>query len=234
MLPAFVLKPIIENAGSELLKTPVTVETAKLSISSGDLIIQGLKVANPKPFTAGDAVHIGKFNVRLDIMSLFSDKIHVNNIEFTDSSILFETTAQTNNFATLANNLKGEGSTATTQEAQPSADNSASNKKIVIDFLKIAGIKVKASISGIAGQDLGTEMTIPTIEMTDIGKENDTTIKQALQIVSSNVKGYMGSDISGQFKRLLHNSKDQIKDLGKNLGENIGGSVDKLKGLLGN
>lgn len=235
VVPGMILKPAIEKTGSELLNTTVTVDSASLSLLSGTLDIKNLKLRNPEGYSAGNAANIGSFNVKLDIMSLLSPTIIVNDIQVTNSSVLLEINENGSNFSTFLKTLKANDGTDIsksgdiTTDSTPATSSTKPQKKVIIDHLKISEVTVKLALSQKSTQGFEAELPLPEIEMTDIGKDRDTTLSQALVIIGQEMGQFAGTDFNSTMQRVLHNTKDQLR----NLGDNLGGSVEKLKGLFG-
>ncbi|MDX1591074.1 MAG: hypothetical protein R3283_03870 [Balneolaceae bacterium] len=151
-----IVKSGIEQVGSELTGTPVTVDRVSISPLSGEGTISGFQVANPDDFTTESALIIEDFSIRLDVMSLFSDEILIHEITITEPAVTVEQKLSGNNINQIMSHLRN----------QPSGE--SSDSRMIIERFEMSDASVELYT------ELGGEQTA-TVEMgnillTDLGR----------------------------------------------------------------
>ena len=151
-----IVKSGIEQVGSELTGTPVTVNRVSISPLSGEGTISGFQVANPDDFTTESALIIEDFSIRLDVMSLFSDEILIHEITITEPAVTVEQKLSGNNINQIMSHLRN----------QPSGE--SSDSRMIIERFEMSDASVELYT------ELGGEQTA-TVEMgnillTDLGR----------------------------------------------------------------
>ena len=84
------LKLGIEKVGTDTLKVDVTVEKVSFSVTGGWLKLKGLKVANPEGYEYENLLELGSGEVEMNIKSLLSDKIVIENIKLDTVAVVIE------------------------------------------------------------------------------------------------------------------------------------------------
>ena len=194
----------IETVGSQMTQTVVTVENVSLSLFSGQGTIEGLKVDNPEGFKTEHAVVIQSMDISVDITSLLSDKIIINEINITNPVFSVIQKIPENNLMMLMNNMKETQETETESEAYSTA--------MVIEYLVVKDGRI--SVSPNIGSNEKRTVGMGTIELTDIGTENDVPVVQTVRkVASAVVKEVLVSALGGELKDLKNKAKDAVKDI---------------------
>ena len=84
------VKGVVHKFGTQIVGTEVVLDGFKLHPLAGEVEISGLKVANPEGYSAPDLLSLGRVFVKLDVKSLLSDKIVVENVEVNKPEITYE------------------------------------------------------------------------------------------------------------------------------------------------
>ncbi|MBD3617133.1 MAG: hypothetical protein HUJ22_11240 [Gracilimonas sp.] len=162
------IKSGIEENGSELLQTPVTVENVSVSIFGGSGTINGFTVQNPENFSDEPALYIQEASMKVDIRSLFSDQIVVNEIIVKNPELFFEQIGVGVNLKTLNDNMD-------------LASDDPSVPSLIINHLLIEDGSVKVSSS--LERERTTEVTLAEFTLNDIGRDGNNTVKQSVRQV---------------------------------------------------
>src|SRR5262245_58356335 len=85
-----IVKKGVERVGPQLTKTEVKLDVATLSVFSGSGSIKGLFIGNPEGFTTPSAIKVGSIKMGVEPKSVFSDKVHVTQINVEQPEITFE------------------------------------------------------------------------------------------------------------------------------------------------
>lgn len=213
-VPGMIIKGAVESFGSDLLQTDVKLESASLSLFSGDLILEGLEVSNPKGFNSKSALYIGKFDIKIDVSSLFSDKIHIKSVKLLNSSVTYEKTATSDNLSTLGKkygkSYKNKGKNI------KNSPNNKNKKTVIIDYLLIDGMTINTLLS-IGGQKVVADVPMPKIEMKNIGKKYSLTFAQAITDVLLRASEDLTKVITrNQINNIIKNSRGNLGNIIKN------------------
>ncbi len=173
-----IVKSNIEEAGSQMAGTRVTVDNVSISPFSGEGTIRGFRVENPEGYSTDHAIIIDDFFIKLDIFTLFSDVINVEEIRLTGPAIYVEQTLTGNNLRTILNNLNEAA------DAEPGTYGS-----LAIGYFLMEG--GSADLYTEVGGERSARVEVSSIELRDLSEEHaaeeavrqiaDQIIQQALQ-----------------------------------------------------
>lgn len=219
------IKAGVETFGPEVTQTPITLESVDLSAFSGSGAISGLVVGNAEGFSTPHAIKLDGFSMKMQPMSVLSDKIVINEIIIDGPEFILETGVGLgkSNIGTILANIE-EFTGPSDAEA---VEESGSSKKVQIDLLRITGGNVKVSNKLLGGQAL--TVPLPNIELTDIGADDDgTTFGESMKIVFQAINQGIVSSVSSSGKVV----GDQLKNVGEATQKGVGGLLKGLKDTL--
>jgi len=99
---------VIEDVGSDVLKTNVTVSGVAINLKEGKAGIAGVKIANPDGWSGATLLEMEGIEVDLDIESLSQDVLVIESIRIQNPQISYEgDEAGGSNMQTLLNNMEG-------------------------------------------------------------------------------------------------------------------------------
>lgn len=206
-----IIKQGVETFAPQVTGTSVTIKSVSLSPLSGNGHITGVVIGNPEGFKTENAFELGKFKIDIDLMSLLSDDIIINEILIDGTKITYEPrfkgsniTAIQKNVETFANSaMPADEETATKEEAKE-IPSKKSSKSLLIKKLTISNSTVKIGIIGGAV----IPAPLPTIEMTNIGGKGKS--------IGETVGEVFGSLTNG-ITEVVSGAAGSIKDAGKSL-----------------
>lgn len=168
-----IAKKAIEFGGSEALGVATTVDDLSISILDGNTNLSGFSIANPQGFSDNMFMVLKQGNVDIDTETLMSETVHISQISFVGLHLSLEQSSQSSNVKKLLSNLPQQKATATTTPAEQPASSSPtqSGKKFVIDRLILDDIGVSAKIQALGTKLSDVSLTIPRIELTNIGQQ---------------------------------------------------------------
>lgn len=151
-----IAKGIIEDAGSEVVGTSVTVESVSIKLTEGSASIKNLSVANPPGFSDQPAFRFSEISAVVDIGTGVVEKIYTSEPE-----IRVEVNNGKSNFEALNKNI--QDSTASSEgkvekKEEESMDSGGDPVQIQIDEVEVS--KAKAIVT----RDDGTEPLELTID----------------------------------------------------------------------
>lgn len=225
----FYLGPIIkigmEQVGPKVTQVTIKVDNVDVSIMTGSAAIKGLLIGNPQGYTSPQAISVGTVAVKLDPLSITSNKIVVQSIHVESPEITFEGTPSNNNLSKILENVNSFSKNV----LPPSGSSTANNKpapKIEVDDFLITGAKVHLHLSGIVNKDVA----LPDIHLTDLGKDSNGLTPAEL---TSAVLSAVSSDTISVVTSTLVNLGQSFKGLGQSAVKTMGSSVDKITSSLG-
>lgn len=243
----------IRQVGPALTGTEVKVADVSISLMDGRARISGLVVGNPAGYSTPEAMKFDEFFVDINLTSMLGgEELIINEIYIKSPRISLETSIYGgSNLGDIQEHL--EQVTAAEEsgepEAQPTEQSEAeaeAGKKVVISKLVIEDATVV-----LANKELGTDipLTLPTLTLTDIGRNNAVSIAEAVDYIYSelifgivqavkdanlgkeleNLADQITTDVSGAASSAGEGLKKAGEQLGKDL-ENAGKSIgDGLK-----
>lgn len=164
-----VVKTGIEESGSELLQTEVAVDKVSISIFGGSGTIEGLTIKNPESFSDESALFIQNASIKVDLGSLLSDQVIVNEIIINSPEVLFEQEGMGINLKRLSDNM----------DAASGEPSKSSETKLVVEHLRISEGKIVVNSS--LNRDGLTEVSLSDITVNDIGRDGNNTVKQSVE-----------------------------------------------------
>ena len=103
-----IVRTAIEEYGSEVLGTSVTVEEVSISLTDGKGRITGFKIAEPRGFGSGSAVSLGEIELGINLASIQKlDPLVIDLIRVDAPAVNYVVNAQgENNLTTLQKNME--------------------------------------------------------------------------------------------------------------------------------
>jgi hypothetical protein len=157
----------IESAGSEALKTSVSVSDVKINLSEGKAAIGGLTVANPDGYSNANLFELEGIEVDLDLGSIGKDVLVITSIHIQNPKMIFEgDAAGGSNMQTLIENMEsGSG-------GGEALDNNGAGEstplRMIIDKFEFSGADVHATSELKPGESM--DLKLPPISMKGIGR----------------------------------------------------------------
>ena len=153
---------VVEDVGSDVLKTEVSVSGMAIDLKEGKVGIAGLTIANPAGYSSANLFEMEGIEVGLNLKSLSEDVLVIDSIRIQNPVIVFEgDESGGSNMQTLLNNMESNSSDSGTAEGE--------EIRIIIDRLEFSGGLVKVSSPAKPGEV--TDIKLPGIKMSGIGRK---------------------------------------------------------------
>lgn len=183
-----ILKGTIEGVGSELLGVPVSVAEVELDLKSGMGQIRGLNIANPPGYQAQNAFEMDMIRLGIDLSSLRSQPIVVNELNIKRPVVELEAREDGNtNLQNLLDNIKKNSASADKKAAEekPSAAGAEEKEpvKLIFKNLAITGVTVNTVVPG---QDPAT-VVIPDMVRENVGAGDGLTPAQVGGVIIGDI-----------------------------------------------
>ena len=228
-----IVRTAIEEYGSEVLGTSVTVEEVSLSLTEGKGRISGFQIAEPQGFGSGSAISLGEIALGIDLASLKKlDPLVISLIRVDAPAVNYVVNAQgQSNLATIQQNIEKFTASmgSSSKEEAPPADTgegtrisiqklSVENGQISADLLAVGLSSQKASLPAINASNLGGKQGAPPAEIAvSLGQKLVADVLVAVgrsqiapqvdRLLNEAVGEETGQQIQGLFKGLMQNSK---------------------------
>ena len=166
------VKDVIEEQGTRVAGVPVSVSGVKIEVLDGRAGINGLAVGNPSGFKSDSAISLGGISMALDTASVSQPVIVIKEITVDEPAVTYELMPGGNNIGIIAGNVKkNSGGGSSSSGATSSGESGGTDKKLIIETLKIRGGKVTVAAS-LLDQGKALEARLPDITLRNIGKDS--------------------------------------------------------------
>src|SRR2546422_6759268 len=223
-----IVKKGVETVGPQITGTEIKLDSATLSLLSGSGKLKGLFIGNPQGFKTESAIRVSAVSIGVAPGSIFSDKIHVKEVNVLGPEITFEGGLKGNNLSKLLENV--QASTGSADKGATSKD-TASSKKIQVDDFLIRGGKINLSMD--AGPLGGKSATVPLpeIHLTNLGSGPDgitaadltaKVLKEVLQAAipaAENAVVDLGKGATGVVKEAGKTATEGVEKATKGIGD---------------
>lgn len=223
------VKKIVNKYGSEVTGTEVNLEGFSLHPTTGEAAIRKITIANPQNYKMPYLFELNNISVKVDIKSLTSDTVIIEDITVDKPAITYEMLSLTqNNIKEIQNNVNSylnkssSNDKAETTSETDSADQSA-GKKVIIRHLAIND----ATLSAAAG-DKDVSITLPDITMNNIGDDSKKAGSNIPQVIAKILNKILTTATQNVVSQKLGDLKSVAKE---NLNSVVGGVKDRVKEL---
>lgn len=226
-----IVKSLIEDIGSEVTGTTVTVAEVKISLTDGSGTIKGLTIANPPGFSAGNVFEIDQITLDIDPASLMGSVYTLDEILIDGSRILAEKSATSSNIETLMDNLE-RASSEIEEQLGVSEESSSENESVDVRLIVSKFTFINSSASLKTNQFGEHSLSVPDIRLRNLGAEEGglTPEELATEAVYALVSQVQQA-ISDKVQKLAESMA--MDALESKLSDEDKEKVSKLKSLFG-
>ena len=225
------IKKGIESLGPKVTQTAVTLEKVKISPFSGSGEIRGLIVGNPEGFKTPSAFKLGRVSINLEIKSLFSNRVIINEILIKNPQVTYEATLGGSNIKQIKANVESITKKIPGSKSKDSDTKSAESKKVEIGHFNFEDGNVQLSAKILQGNSIS--VPLPTVSLTDIGKDEEgSTLTEAMRKMLIAISDAVLNAIinSGKLGEVLGDSSKNIGGSVKKSSSKVVGGLKKLFG----
>jgi uncharacterized protein involved in outer membrane biogenesis len=227
------IKAGVEAVGPEITGTTVKLDGVSLSLLSGQGRLKGLVIGNPSGFQTPQAFKLTDARVSVDLKSILSDKLIIEEILIDGPDITFELNPSGSNIGKLQGNVTAFGRSSGAKEASGApAQKDTTQKKVQINHFILKNAQVHASAPML--QQPTQTLALPDIHLQGLGKEPaGTTVQKAAVQVFTAINTTTIQTVANSSK-LLQQGVGMADDAAKRLGGESGSkALEGVKGLLG-
>lgn len=239
--------------------TPFRLGEFGLNGYTGRLRIGNMQLENPQGCSQRMAVTLGKLDVDVDMTTLASDTIVIENVELKDLFVSYVSDDKgRNNFDVILENALGKSEAGkpekkeseTGKPTEEKSDKPA--KKVIIDRLCVSGVLVQYGKLTLPVPDIppltGIGRSSGGATLDQVWSEVSGKVMQSLGVLGDSLKGLgnQAKDLGGAFSaagqkgaaeaaKAFGSAKESMgkaSEAAKSLGDSAGKAVDSLKGLF--
>ena len=218
-----IVRTAVERGTTQSLALNTTLSSASVGLTSGDVSLGDLKIANPEGFDAPEMLSLGKVSLDTSYGKVFGTPTTVDALVIEKPKLVLEFKGMKSNLKTVADRLASSGGDQPTNPAP--ADPNAKPLKMIIDTLKVSGAQVEIR-SDLPGLDKPYVIDVPAIEMTGIGnadgnRNGEEAGKIVSQIISRlSLEAQKSGKLPPQLAAILQGDLDSlIKNIGGKFAE---------------
>lgn len=223
-----IIKHGVETVGPLALGTEVKLKKVNISLFSGKGELKGIHIGNPEGFHTESSFELDEVRLALNVSSLFSGKIIIDEIYIDAPEITYEKGVKGDNIKAILDNINdfaGTGGGGKTAKKTESKSEKGPSRKIQINNFIIKNGKVNMSTTALKGEKLS--LALSDIHLKDIGSDKEgASIADAVKEIFEALNTSIAGTVAGSLKSIT-------KDVEKAAEKTVGGAVDKLKGLFG-
>lgn len=226
-----IVRTAIEEYGSEVLGTSVTVDEVSISLTEGKGRISGFQIAEPRGFGSGSAISLGEIALGIDLASLRKlDPVVIDLIRVDAPSVNYVVNAQgQSNLAAIQENIeKYTASSGADSKKETPSPETGEVTRISIRTLSVENGQISADLSamGLSNQ----KANLPAIHASNLGGKQgeppgQIAVDLGKKLVADVLVAVGRSQIAPQVNRLLNEA------VGEDASQNIQGL---FKGLMQN
>ena len=223
-----IIKGTINTAGPKALGVPISVKSVHVGLLSGSFGLNDLVIGNPEGFKTPEAIRLGKVAVAVNIRSLFSKVIIIDRIYVEGPEITYEVGLRGSNIAAIQDKVAPPKTAE--ESAKPVQKPSRQAKKVQINDFQITKGRIHFSTVGMAGHAM--TIPLPTIHLTDIGKESGgASPKEVIAKVFSAIGNAISGAAAGIGKGIEAIGRSAV-DAGRTVGQGATKALEGVGGLF--
>jgi hypothetical protein len=218
-----IVKGVIEDVGSDLLQTRVSVGSVAIDLREGRGTIRNLRVANPAGFSSDDAFSLGEITLGIDLSSITGSPIVLEEVVVSAPVALAEATTAGVNLDVLRRNVDRSSGTGREADAGEGDDEAA---RIRIRRFTFEGGKAKSDTTALGGK--AEQIDIPGVSLRDVGgASGDTAAELGKTILSAWLGGIARAAATEQARSAAGKALDKVLgEGGKSVGDTVRGLLD--------
>lgn len=233
-----IIKAAVETYGTQAAQAETTLQNVRISLSSGEGVLEGFRLGNPKGFSDGGAISFARVDVKVDPKSFTTGGAAVIREVTIDQPLLTYEVLKSgeSNLLTLQRNITAYAATISGKKKEAQADvavSADSTKKnaptMIIEKLVIRNGEIKIAHEMLA--DKGIVAKLPVIEMANVGKDSGGLSPEALaqlilnKLITTAVQAGQADLIEGLRTQAVDSLKSAVQetDIGKGGSKALGG-----------
>lgn len=158
------VRQIIQRVGTQALGTPVLIHHLSINPITGTLHLDGFSIANPEPFRTPHAVTVDRLDISIEMASLFSPIITIQQVRIENAHVILEQNETSNNIAAFTQNLLKFSGDA---PPKPIKESKKEPPIVMIQSLEIIGTQLLLAHTADPSLDFGAGLEWLSLSMTN-------------------------------------------------------------------
>lgn len=211
----------VRNIAPVLTGTPVELQSVRIGILRGRVELVGFKVGNPKGFSRPYAFELDKFVCQVDIPSVLSSKVMVDEVTIHGMLADYEVGMDGSNLGMIQKNVESFSGKADAASAEPADDTDKAEKpakKVVIRKLTVDGVSLAMG---------AVRLPLPPVVLNDLGGG-----KSLSEVVNEFYAALMKSVADAVSSQVVQGVGDAAKGLGSAASDAGKSAVDAVTNIF--
>jgi len=210
----WIIKSGVESFGTRITGTEVKLEKSNISLLSGKMELKGLFIGNPEGFSTECAFKLHYVSVAIDIFSILSRTIIIDEIVVNAPEITYEVNEKGSNIKTILKNLKSfSRKSKSTSKGKVKKAKKEAEKKVLINRFMVKNGTVNFSMTAL--KEKMVSLSLPDITIENIGKGGKSASEILVEIFKVMTKNIDWA-VSGSTRSLGQKTIDTLKGLFRN------------------
>lgn len=218
-----IVKRIVEDVGSQVTRTKVSLESVHIDLKTGTGKLSGLTIANPVGYDSAYALQLDTILVGIDLESLSGPVIVITEATVDGARLIAEQKGAKTNLTELLNEVEAASKRSGAKPAQPQEEDAPSDVRLMLENFAFVNTSVT-----IITEKLGEKtLQLPDVQSGNIGdKETGLTPEQlANELLRSVIRQVKKA--TGDYLEEL--AKDKLKE---KLKKDVEKKMERLKSLF--
>ena len=209
----WIIETGVESFGTRMTGTDVQLNRSDVSLLSGKGGLSGVSIGNPEGFATEYALKLNEIKLAIDLSTLFSHKIIIEEIVINGPEITYEIKGTDSNIKSILKNIKSAGrESGKISDHKAEKDLNNDEKRVQINSLVIKNGRIHLSMSVLKGEKIS--LPLPDIHLKNIGKEKDgTPASEIFEEIYTSVYNEIDREVSQSTKGVMSGAKKALETL---------------------
>jgi hypothetical protein len=209
------VKTAVEEVGSDVLGTKVTLSEADIQLTEARGVLRGLTIQNPRGFSNAKLLTMDEVLLDLDLKALQEKLVAIEQVRIAGASVLAEQKETTTNMQVLLDNLKSQQSDA--GEVATSSDSSA-DQDVRIKISRFDFVNASATV--LSDQFGEASLDMPDVNLRGVGGDKglppselaNALVKPILESLKQNMQGLLKGMAEEKLREELKKQEDKARE----------------------
>lgn len=207
-------KGIAEDYASAMTGTKVAITAVTINPFANTVSLEGLDVGNPQGFTAENAIEFGSIYSKINLVSLFTNKILVEEVKLDGANIYYEIGVGGDNIRKIIANVKAFSGVKKADESGEAS--TATKRDLLIKDLHVTNSKVVLAANLFDFKE-DKEIAIDDIHLVDINSSSGKAVAKQVgekllkqistAVLKERASGYIDS-LGGDGNKVMEGLKE--------------------------
>jgi hypothetical protein len=220
------VKKAVEEVGSEVLGTQVTLAEADIQLMEARGSLKGLAIQNPAGFSNAKMLKLDEILLDLDVAKIKDKLVIIEQVKVAGAALLAEQKASSTNFQALLAKLEGKSAAA---QSAPTKTSDSTDIRIKINQFDF----IDAQARVVSDQFGEASLPLPAINLSNVGGEQGLPPNELAQAVIKPILNSLKSSSEDLLKQLAETRlREELKKQEDKAKEKLKDKEDELKGKL--